>query len=197
MREEHIHPAVAVEVCFPRLPITKLADLRQVYRHGLPRAFLPWTLRTSTFGIGPHGREAAISRPAKFTEFAQVFERKPRLTGEDFVERNRRRGREQRPRSIGLQTAEATPAVVAFVVVDYLPVRPEGDLRLGAPKRAIVAILNRGVPLRRNEHALPAEIRAAIVVNSRESSAFHSYTAFCPVASSNARFTDTLANCTL
>jgi hypothetical protein len=71
------------------------------------------------------------------------------------------------PLTSELQTAEATPAFVAFVVVDYLPVRSEGDLRLRAPKRAIVAVLDGGVPLRRNEHAFPAEIRAPVVINSR------------------------------
>ena len=62
---------------------------------------------------------------------------------------------------------------MAFIVVDHLPVRTERDLRFVAPERTIVAVLDSAVPLRGNEHALPAEMSATIVVNSSESGAFH------------------------
>jgi hypothetical protein len=97
----------------------------------------------------------------------------------------------------GLQTTEAVPALVALVIVYDLPVRTEWNLRFVAPKRAVIAMLDRGIPLRRNEHAFPAEVRTTIIIDSGESCAFHCYTALFPTASRSARFTATFDNCTL
>jgi hypothetical protein len=67
-----------------------------------------------------------------------------------------------------------TPAaVVAFIFIDALTVGTERDLRFLAPERSIVATLNGRVPLRRDEHPFPLEVRATVVVDASKSWMFH------------------------
>jgi hypothetical protein len=74
-----------------------------------------------------------------------------------------------------LKFFKAVAALMAFVVIHDLPIWPKWDLRLMAPERAVVAVLylHRCVPFRWNEHAFPAEMGAPVIVDSCESSPFH------------------------
>ena len=62
---------------------------------------------------------------------------------------------------------------MALILIYEFAVLSEADLRFVAPEGPIIAVRDRGIPLRWNVHPLPAEIHASIVVDACQSGAFH------------------------
>ena len=95
-----------------------------------------------------------------------------------------------------LQLFIAGSGRVALVIVRELSVRTEAIVRVLAPEDSVIAVLDRGIPLGIDEHALPAQHVAAVLSDYSQSRPFHDY-AFPRAASSRARLMATRANCTL
>src|ERR1017187_1333707 len=90
----------------------------------------------------------------------------------------------------------AVAAGTALELVDDFAVGAETIPGVLAPEGAVVGVLNGGIPLGLNEHALPAQLFAAVDTDFSKTWAFHGY-AFCLAASRRARLTATRARVTL
>src|SRR5260370_12318840 len=95
-----------------------------------------------------------------------------------------------------LQLFVAVAAWTALELVDDFAVGAETVPGVLAPEGAIVGVLNGGVPLGLDKHALPSQLFAAVHADFGETWAFHIY-AFCFAASPRARLTATLSRITL
>lgn len=98
------------------------------------------------------------------------------------------------------ECAIAGSGFVALVIVGEFAIRPQTGLGLMAPKETVVAVWHRRFPVGFDVHALPAQVLAAVIFDIAETGEFHKLPPAVyalPVVASKARFTATLANCTL
>src|SRR5207248_3002917 len=91
-----------------------------------------------------------------------------------------------------LQRFVAATGGIAFVLVDYFPVRAQAIVAVLAPINAL-PLRNGRVPLGFDEKTFPVEERATILTHYRKRRPLHGY-AFTPAACSSARLIATRAS---